>query len=440
MAPDARAGRSSTTSAALEGDVSLARLDLDKSEALAAGIRGPRRVAPADVIADPDEAHALFIMLKRTSYFQVRQFLDLRDLCHRLRGRLRRRAVAHRPQTRCWSSYHAYGLLAGDRHAPRGTAERGQRLLPAVPGPRLRSGNDHAGCRRGRRSEAQLRDVSKFVSTRDRWLALCDGRQAAVWRPAGSEGPGGDARRRGNRGWRVQSRLARVVRWTVWARLTRARPRARRSKALIAAARRPAFGRSQEQIRALRIVVEQENDSLSLDRTTAEAGGVERAASPAEPRSTPGECRHGGRLQATSSAHRCARRGRRRGACCRLASPSAARLSDRLRLRPPRDRQPQPRKRSVRAISSGASALYRALLRTATAGSPDERQAEWLEGLGESLRQLERLDDSDASARGARSPAYGRLPSPPAVALARTHQRLAAVLVQLQQIGEQGAN
>jgi cysteine peptidase C11 family protein len=68
----------------LDGDVSLARLDLRKSDALReafAGLVGALR----QVVVDPDEAHALFIMLKRTAYFQVRQFLDLRDLCHQLR-------------------------------------------------------------------------------------------------------------------------------------------------------------------------------------------------------------------------------------------------------------------------------------------------------------------------------------------------------------------
>jgi hypothetical protein len=69
----------------LGGDVSLARLDLQKSPALAQAFAA-LVAALRDIIIDPDEAHALYIMLKRTSYFQVRQFLDLRDLCQRLRA------------------------------------------------------------------------------------------------------------------------------------------------------------------------------------------------------------------------------------------------------------------------------------------------------------------------------------------------------------------
>jgi hypothetical protein len=69
----------------LDGDVSLARLDLQNSPALAQAFAA-LVTALRDIIIDPDEAHALYIMLKRTSYFQVRQFLDLRDLCQRLRA------------------------------------------------------------------------------------------------------------------------------------------------------------------------------------------------------------------------------------------------------------------------------------------------------------------------------------------------------------------
>ena len=68
----------------LDGDVSLARLDLAKSVALTDTFAALVKALQA-VIVDPDEAHALFILLKRTSYYQVRQFLDLRDLCQRVR-------------------------------------------------------------------------------------------------------------------------------------------------------------------------------------------------------------------------------------------------------------------------------------------------------------------------------------------------------------------
>ena len=85
MAPEALAATIVEHVARLDGDVSLARLDLEKSPALAQAFAALVS-ALRDVIVDPDEAHALYIMLKRTSYFQVRQFLDLRDLCHRLRA------------------------------------------------------------------------------------------------------------------------------------------------------------------------------------------------------------------------------------------------------------------------------------------------------------------------------------------------------------------
>jgi len=68
----------------LDGDVSLARLDLGKSVALTDAFAGLVKALQA-VIVDQDEAQALFIQLKRTSYYQVRQFLDLRDLCQRVR-------------------------------------------------------------------------------------------------------------------------------------------------------------------------------------------------------------------------------------------------------------------------------------------------------------------------------------------------------------------
>ena len=85
MTPDVLAATIVEHVTHLDGDVSLARLDLQKSPALAQAFAA-LVTALRDVIVDPDEAHALYIMLKRTSYFQVRQFLDLRDLCHRLRA------------------------------------------------------------------------------------------------------------------------------------------------------------------------------------------------------------------------------------------------------------------------------------------------------------------------------------------------------------------
>jgi hypothetical protein len=68
----------------LDGDVSLARLDLGKSIAMTAAFGRLVKTLQAAIV-DPDEAQALLILLKRTSYYQVRQFLDLRDLCQRLR-------------------------------------------------------------------------------------------------------------------------------------------------------------------------------------------------------------------------------------------------------------------------------------------------------------------------------------------------------------------
>lgn len=85
MTPEALAGAIVEHVTHLDGDVSLARLDLLKSPALAQAFAA-LVTALQDVMVDPDEAHALYIMLKRTSYFQVRQFLDLRDLCHKLRA------------------------------------------------------------------------------------------------------------------------------------------------------------------------------------------------------------------------------------------------------------------------------------------------------------------------------------------------------------------
>lgn len=69
----------------LDGDLSLAKLDLEKSPDFVAAFK-ELVDALLQAIQDADEAHALFIALKRTSYFQVRQFLDVRDLCHRLRS------------------------------------------------------------------------------------------------------------------------------------------------------------------------------------------------------------------------------------------------------------------------------------------------------------------------------------------------------------------
>jgi hypothetical protein len=72
----------------LEGNTNLSRIEL-------CAIGGPKRgivgaftglvAALERVIDDPIEARALRIVLKQTSFLQVRQFLDVRDLCHKLR-------------------------------------------------------------------------------------------------------------------------------------------------------------------------------------------------------------------------------------------------------------------------------------------------------------------------------------------------------------------
>ena len=85
LSPDALARTIVDHVATLEGDVSLAGLNLDKSEAMEEAFEELVATLQA-VMADPDEAEALFIMLKRTSYLQVRQFLDLRDPCHQMRA------------------------------------------------------------------------------------------------------------------------------------------------------------------------------------------------------------------------------------------------------------------------------------------------------------------------------------------------------------------
>jgi hypothetical protein len=74
--------------AVLEGNTNLSRIDLTTlgPERGAGMVVAFRRLVAAltRVIDDPVEARALRIALKQTSYLQVRQFLDVRDLCYRL--------------------------------------------------------------------------------------------------------------------------------------------------------------------------------------------------------------------------------------------------------------------------------------------------------------------------------------------------------------------
>jgi hypothetical protein len=72
----------------LEGNTNLSRIELSAIGPPESGIVGAfgRLVGALErVIEDPIEARALRIVLKQASYLQVRQFLDLRDLCHKLR-------------------------------------------------------------------------------------------------------------------------------------------------------------------------------------------------------------------------------------------------------------------------------------------------------------------------------------------------------------------
>jgi hypothetical protein len=100
VAPDALAWTIVDHAAALEGNTALSRIALNgidlksiraastaSERAKVTGIVGAfyRLVnALTRVVADPIEARALRIALNRTSYLQVRQFLDVRDLCFRL--------------------------------------------------------------------------------------------------------------------------------------------------------------------------------------------------------------------------------------------------------------------------------------------------------------------------------------------------------------------
>ena len=248
-------------------------------------------------------------------------------------------------------------------------------------GPKLRSATT---CRMSTRSSNGNEYRGSRIRDDDALGRVVRCAQAAVWRPAGFKVP--EARQaRGNSGRRSQRR------WQGRFDGRRAMTRGGIVQVIegLIAQLEAAFGRCRSRFEPC---ASWSNRRMIRCRSIGGGRSGRRSASLA--------CRPRQRLESETRrsprlGESLARRGRRRGACCRLASPSAARLSDRLRLRPPRDRQPQPRKRSVRAISSGARHCYRALLRTATAGSPDERRAEWLEGLGESLRQLERLDDSD---------------------------------------------
>jgi Clostripain family len=100
IAPVDLASRIVEHAAALEGNTALSRIALNgidlkairsastaSERAKVTGIAGAfyRLVnALIRVVADPIEARALRIALRRTSYLQVRQFLDVRDLCYRL--------------------------------------------------------------------------------------------------------------------------------------------------------------------------------------------------------------------------------------------------------------------------------------------------------------------------------------------------------------------
>ncbi len=71
----------------LDGNTNLSRIELSTVGGAQSGIVGAftRLVAALErVIDDPIETRALRIALKQVSYLQVRQFLDVRDLCHKL--------------------------------------------------------------------------------------------------------------------------------------------------------------------------------------------------------------------------------------------------------------------------------------------------------------------------------------------------------------------
>lgn len=69
----------------LPGATNLSLLDLNHSDTFAGTMHGLVRALQAAIRRDADERRALQIFLKRTAFLKVRQFLDLRDLCHKLR-------------------------------------------------------------------------------------------------------------------------------------------------------------------------------------------------------------------------------------------------------------------------------------------------------------------------------------------------------------------
>jgi hypothetical protein len=71
---------------ALEGNTNLSRIDLGPIAQDGGIVAAFTRLVGAllRVIDDPIEARALRITLKQASYLQVRQFLDVRDLCYKL--------------------------------------------------------------------------------------------------------------------------------------------------------------------------------------------------------------------------------------------------------------------------------------------------------------------------------------------------------------------
>jgi cysteine peptidase C11 family protein len=67
----------------LDGDTNLAHLVLQKSPALVEKFRVLVCLLQ-EAVRDPRAANALAIQLKRANYLKVRQFLDLRDVCHKI--------------------------------------------------------------------------------------------------------------------------------------------------------------------------------------------------------------------------------------------------------------------------------------------------------------------------------------------------------------------
>jgi len=68
----------------LQGATNLSLLNLKVSQRFTDAVTQLVK-ALNTIIIDVDETRALSIFLKRTAYLKVRQFLDLRDLCHKLR-------------------------------------------------------------------------------------------------------------------------------------------------------------------------------------------------------------------------------------------------------------------------------------------------------------------------------------------------------------------